>query len=96
MDNLPDKRWLILAVSTFSKGMDEIFHPNYNPNSDSPAFGHQTNSIIQNEAEKREKNRFPENLIEEKYGKKKIWTAKSRISKEESDRVRQWKISVLE
>jgi len=41
MDNLPDKQWLILAVSTLSKGMDEIFDPDYTPNSDQPAFGNQ-------------------------------------------------------
>ena len=29
--NFPDKPWLILAVATLSKGMDEIFDPDYYP-----------------------------------------------------------------
>ena len=30
-ENFPDKRWLILAIATFSKGKDEIFAPDYMP-----------------------------------------------------------------
>ena len=29
--NFPDKKWLILAVATLSKGNDEIFEPDYYP-----------------------------------------------------------------
>ena len=29
--NFPDKRWLILAISSLSKGQDEIFNEDYMP-----------------------------------------------------------------
>ena len=30
-ENFPDKRWLILAISTLSRGRDEIFNADYMP-----------------------------------------------------------------
>ena len=30
-ENFPDKRWLILAISTLSQGKDEIFASDYMP-----------------------------------------------------------------
>jgi len=30
-ENFPDKKWLILAIATLSKGKDEIFDPDYMP-----------------------------------------------------------------
>ena len=30
-ENYPDKRWLILAIATLSRGKDEIFDPDYMP-----------------------------------------------------------------
>ena len=49
-----------------------------------------------NKAKNRDSNCLPEYEINQRSAYSKVWSTKPTIGKQESDRIRQWKISVLE